>query len=656
MARRGHVFLIVMAGVSMLPVLATGGSKGSPGRFLGVEPAGADLAGIHKIQHVVVLMQENRSFDSYFGTFPGADGIPMVGGVPTVCLPDPGSGGCVRPFADHSDNNAGGPHGSKAFPVVVDGGQMDGFVRADRQALQGCTDANNPLCANGAIDVTGYHTATDIPNYWTYASTFVLQDHMFAPTTSWSLPEHLFEVSGWAATCTQRNNPNSCANSVAQPFDSPSFNFGWTDITYLLHQRAVPWAYFVVTGNEPDCRNDDALSCSAVFQNAKTPGIWNPLPGFDTVRADGELGNIQSVSNFYTAAKEGTLPAVSWVAPSDTVSEHAPSSVAAGQSYITSLVNAVMNGPEWDSTAIFLSWDDWGGFYDHVLPPTVDRNGYGPRVPGLVISPYAKAGYIDHQTLSFDAYLKFIEDDFLSGQRLDPATDGRPDPRPTVRETANILGDIANDFDFNQAPRPPVLLPVHPSTTLTSSAPFPPTTPSATPGNHRAAVRWGPPRTDGGSPITGYAVTPYVDRVAQPARTFASAETAQTVAGLANGTTYTFKVAAINAQGLGLQSLAAIRITVGAPTAPTGVRIFPKGASVTIHWTAPSSPNGSKITAYVITPYRAGVAQRSMTFTSNRTSEAIPSLIRGMTYSFTVTAKNSRGTGPPSTMTAVVIV
>ncbi|MBV9041302.1 MAG: phospholipase, partial [Acidimicrobiia bacterium] len=129
----------------------------------------------------------------------------------------------------------------------------------------------------------------------------------------------------------------------------------------------------------------------------------------------------------------------------------------------TSLVNALMRSPDWSSTAIFLSWDDWGGFYDHVVPPTVDENGYGLRVPGLVISPYARAGFIDHQTLSFDAYAKFIEDDFLGGQRLDPRTDGRPDPRPSVRETAKLLGDLSADFDFNQAPRPPVLLSVHPS-------------------------------------------------------------------------------------------------------------------------------------------------------------------------------------------------
>jgi len=436
--------------------------------------------GIHKIRHVVVIMQENRSFDTYFGTFPGADGIPMRDGAPTACVPDP-RGGCIRPYVDHADVNAGGPHAQQDSTDDVNGGKMDGFVTRSLLARQGCKDLTDPSCSpSTASDAMGYHTQSDIPNYWRYAKQFVLQDHMYEPTASWSLPEHLFQVSEWSANCTA-HDPGSCTNALMAPGLPPDFGnpppgstrpapiYAWTDLTYLLHRQHVSWGYYIVNGNEPDCANDAAMSCTPVAQNSTTPGIWNPLPYFDTVKSDGELANIKSVDRFYASAKSGTLPAVSWVTPSDEVSEHPPAPVSSGQSFVTSVVNAVMRSPNWDSTAIFLAWDDWGGFYDHVVPPTVDENGYGLRVPGMVISPYAKSGFVDHQTLSFDAYVKFIEDDFLGSERLDPKTDGRPDGRPTVRENVAILGDLRADFDFTQKPRPPVLLPVHPHTSLTGT-------------------------------------------------------------------------------------------------------------------------------------------------------------------------------------------
>jgi hypothetical protein len=170
------------------------------------------------------------------------------------------------------------------------------------------------------------------------------------------------------------------------------------------------------------------------------------------------LSNVRPIDRFYAAARRGRLPAVSWIDPADAVSEHPPANIRVGENYVTGLINTIMRGRDWKSTAIFLAWDDWGGFYDNVAPPTVDANGYGLRVPGLVISPYAKRGYVDHQTLSFDAYLKFIEDDFLGGRRLDPRTDGRPDPRPDVRESQPILGNLARDFNFRQKPRRPLIL------------------------------------------------------------------------------------------------------------------------------------------------------------------------------------------------------
>jgi phospholipase C len=454
---------VAAASIVALTVSAVAGVRQAP-----------ELEGIHRILRVVIIMQENRSFDSYFGTFPGADGIPMRDGVPAICVPDPRSHTCVTPYHDALDQNSGGPHTTDDAAADIDGGRMDGFITEAVEAHRRCADVNNPACRNGdATDVMGYHDAREIPNYWTYAREFVLQDRMFEPCSSWSLPAHLFVVSGWSATCAG-HDPMSCRSDLrtraghhagrhrrASPLLRRPSMYAWTDLTYLLHRAGVSWKYYVAEGTQPDC-DDDELTCPDKPQRVGTPEIWNPLPGFDTVRDDGEVGNVQTLDHFFEDAQNGTLPAVSWIVPNGALSEHPPALVSVGQAYVTSLVNAVMEGPGWRSSAIFLSWDDWGGFYDHVAPPRVDANGYGLRVPGLVISPYAKRGYVDHQALSFDAYLKFIEDDFLGGQRLDPENDGRPDSRPDVRENAAILGDLRDDFDFTQAPRPPVILPVGP--------------------------------------------------------------------------------------------------------------------------------------------------------------------------------------------------
>jgi phospholipase C len=457
---------------------------------------GPPLVGIHKIQHVVVIMQENRSFDSYFGTYPGADGFPTHNGRLAVCVPNPTKGKCVRPFHDRQDRNLGGPHSRDNALADINGGRMNGFVAEQMTARTGCEQLFNPACGRGASigrpDVMGYHDGADIPNYWSYAKHFVLQDHMFQSDASWSLPSHLYMVSAWSARCPVPGDAMSCVSNDQNPGLPPDFqrnnlrisapttpDYAWTDLTYLLHRAGVSWGYYVSKGDEPDCENDASISCAPVKQGPRTPGIWNPLPYFNTVQRDGQLGNIQSLTNFYTAAKAGNLPAVSWVEPNGKVSEHPPALITTGESYVTRVINAIMRSPDWRSTAIFLAWDDWGGFYDHVTPPNVDANGYGLRVPGLLISPYARRGHIDHRTLSFDAYLKFIEDDFLGGQRLDPATDGRPDPRPDVREDAPQLADISDEFNFSQAPRPPLILPLHPKTDLIEPKPvFTPATPA----------------------------------------------------------------------------------------------------------------------------------------------------------------------------------
>jgi hypothetical protein len=338
--------------------------------------------GIQKIRHVVMIVQENRSFDSYFGTYPGADGIPASGGHFTVCLPDAATGGCDRPFHDPSLVNGGGPHGQGAVIADVDGGQMDGFVaESESPGGRGCGGFAGVCSSLSPSDVMGYHDAREIPNYWAYAENFVLDDHMFQSDASWSLPAHLFEVSGWSARCNRPGDAASCVNddelggyqtsdiirvgtrgrgaanqvakllrtarrrldecgsagrSVPSPAGAPartnaqyraavaqcrrrvkdelasrrakisrqvatSYNYAWTDITYLLHQRGVSWGYFVTPGGEPDCEGGNTNCTSSPF-SVGTPDIWNPLPSFTDVKQDGQLDNVQSVSHFLTDA------------------------------------------------------------------------------------------------------------------------------------------------------------------------------------------------------------------------------------------------------------------------------------------------------------------------------------------------------------------
>jgi phospholipase C len=303
---------------------------------------------------------------------------------------------------------------------------------------------------------------SSIPNYWAYADRFVLQDAMFASADSWTLPSHLFLLSGWAASCPDPTDPMSCRSNLSLKTPAQRWDYGddpiyaWTDITWLLDAHGISWNYYIGRDTcwEPPCtfERNRALESKPVFV---------PIAGF-TSFWDGERDrihdNLVSVKEYFRSAADGSLPQVSWIMPSSGVSDHpaSPSTIRTSMAYVTDLINAAMRGPDWNSTAIFLTWDDWGGFYDHVQPQRIDRNGYGLRVPGLVISPYAKPGYIDHTQLSFDSYLKLIEDRFLGGQRLDPTTDGRPDARPTVREP--LAGDLWNAFDFTQDPRPPVIL------------------------------------------------------------------------------------------------------------------------------------------------------------------------------------------------------
>jgi phospholipase C len=258
----------------------------SPADAKPIDPA----LGFKNINHIIFVVQENRSFDHYFGTFPGANGLPRnPDGSFATCEPDH-QGTCWPPFHDTGVYDVGGPHSQWAAMHDVDNGNMDGFITAlDR--LRACTpelmsvECEKALAdtQGGAPDVMGYHTAQEIPNYWAYAKHYVLQDRLFAPTDSWTLPSHLFLTSAWSATCTNLTTPDPDASScVANAGNPPLWGgppilpenkmpYRWADITWLLHRYNVDWAYYV----GPDtCLKEP---CPADPGPNDTPGAFMPI-------------------------------------------------------------------------------------------------------------------------------------------------------------------------------------------------------------------------------------------------------------------------------------------------------------------------------------------------------------------------------------------
>jgi phospholipase C len=478
-----HYFLAALVAISM----ASGAAAASD--------AGADAALLKQAQghisHVVIIMQENRSFDSYFGTFPNAHGFS-----PNTCVPfDPAhpAAGCIAPFHNPLDVNAGGPHTENDAGADLNNGVttafMNGFVKQQETANRHCF--NSPaLCAQAALgishhDVVGFHTDAEIPNYWTYAKNFVLLDNFYEGARSYSQISHIELTSEWSAKCTNKLDAKSCRTAVAIPNANAETSYPWVNLFQLLDLNKVSWKYYIAEGNEPDCE-DSAMTCAPKPQSAAAPSIWNPVGYYGYVKSQGNAylsAHNPSLSQFYQDIKANTLPQVSWIMPDISVSEHPPASITLGMEYVTGLVNTIMSSPYWANTAIFITWDDWGGFYDHVPPPNVDRDhegepiaGYGLRVPGLTISAYAKQGFIDDGVMSFDAYATFIEDLFIHSTRLVPAALGNPDRRPDIRDSLRHVrfynrriadvGNLVSDFDFNQPPRPPMLLPLDIPTSL----------------------------------------------------------------------------------------------------------------------------------------------------------------------------------------------
>jgi phospholipase C len=385
------------------------------------KPAGKPVKGdITAIQHIVFIVKENRSFDNYFGQYPGADGT-------TTGL---FSTGQTMTLEHTPDQVVDMGHDWTSAITAMDGGKMDNYDLI----LYGNV--------NGALMTMSQLTAQDIPNYFTYAQHFVLGDHMFSSLHGESFPNHLYTI---AAT-------SGGVFTVPQPLGSQKAGFNWG--------CDLPSDYAVrVMDDDGDV--SESFPCfdfQTLADSLETANIsWKyyaPPQGiqgyqFSTYDAINHIRNsplwAQDVvpdTQFAVDAANGNLPAVSWLVTGPN-SEHPPNSTCLGENWTVQQLNALMQGPDWGTTAVFLTWDDFGGFYDHIPPPQEDEFGLGPRVPFLIISPYAQPGYISHTQYEFSSVLKFIEDRF----NLPPLSD----------RDANA-NDTTDSFNFGQTPNAPLIL------------------------------------------------------------------------------------------------------------------------------------------------------------------------------------------------------
>ncbi|MFE9207341.1 alkaline phosphatase family protein [Micromonospora sp. NPDC007230] len=365
------------------------------------------------IDHFVFLMQENHTFDNYFGTRPGVDGIP-----PGTCMPvrrgqaQP----CVKPYHLGELGSLDLDHTAEAFRVQYNNGRMDGFVEG--VSTQG---------KDGKLAMA-YYDDRDLPYYWNIADEYVLFDRFFSSSNSGSIRNHMFRVTG---------GPGATGASESIPAN------GWGDIPTIfdrLEAAGISWKFYV-ENYDPTITFRSRTSEEDIDRGAQV--IWVPLLAYARYVDDPRLfGKIVDLDEYYDDAAKGQLPAVSFIAPAGD-SEHPPGSIRAGQNLVRTLLTQLMRSPNWNSSAFLWSYDDWGGWYDHVAPPQVDRYGYGFRVPALLVSPYARRGYVDSTTLDFTSALKFIEVNW----RLKPLAD-------RDRNAKTFL----DAFDFDRPPRPAVFL------------------------------------------------------------------------------------------------------------------------------------------------------------------------------------------------------
>jgi phospholipase C len=367
------------------------------------------------IEHFIFLMQENHSFDNYFGTYPGANGIPA-----DTCMPvDPYAlvTDCVEPFhiGDLDVKMDDPDHSDSTHQIQYNEGKMDGFVYALNLRNQ-----------DGRLAM-GYYDDRDLPFHWNIAEEYVLFDNFFSSAAGGSAINHNYWVAATAGIA-QGRSPQDVLKETTTIFD-------------VLEEEGISWKFYV-QNYEPDLTYRTVDEYPA---NRSSQVIWVPLLNMDRFLDTPELNShIVDMDTYFDDLANGTLPAVAFMTPSGP-SEHPPSSLLSGQRNIKILLQSLMQSSYWDKSAFLWSYDDWGGWYDHVPPPQVDDDGYGFRVPALLVSAYARRGYIDSTQLDYTSALKFIQENW----GLEP-----------LAERDAKANSIANAFDFSRPARPAEIVPL----------------------------------------------------------------------------------------------------------------------------------------------------------------------------------------------------
>ena len=388
-----------------------------------LHPAVLSLAQGSPIKHVVVIMQENRTFDHYFGTYPGANGLPPGTKVPvdpcglvevSVC-----NTSFVEPYHLETRRTPDPPHDERTTRLTYNSGNMDGILYA-----------HSLKRFDGTIAM-GYYDHRDIPYYWNLAEYFVLADNFFSSVAGGSFQNHLYLYAG----TDDRPQGGEYGSAPPEGMDIPI-------IFDLLEEEGISWKNYVQS-YDPNINYTSEVDRLGLGPKSAQL-IWTPPLGIPRYVHDPALNSkIQDLSEYFVDIQSDEFPSVVYISPAGQ-SEHAPGDIATGQLFVVTLIAALMTSQYWWDTVFILTYDDWGGWYDHVFPPQIDEDGYGPRVPTLIISPYAKEGYIDSTTYDFTSILAFIETVF----DLPPLVPGGRDA------TAN---NLMQAFDFTAPPRTPVI-------------------------------------------------------------------------------------------------------------------------------------------------------------------------------------------------------